>query len=176
MRPTIPLGDYRISVYLIATRALQAADGGDAIGCECAWCTNWRSVAATTLPSALQTQLNRLGINPATPSDLYAYDTHESGHLVRLLFYIVGAVQSGPPATIDDTLPDGTQVAGRRYASVADAPTWIGLTVAPPLGGVPRWAPDPTLSHLEVDFRLFVPWTANGSPPPLHGRVLHDAR
>lgn len=168
MRPTIPLADYRLAVDLDATRDLRRADAGDAVGCECVWCENWRGALSATVPAPVLTQLQRIGIDPRAPSDLYAYDTKEEGHLVRVVFYVVGAVQSGPPATIDFVLPDGSREVGRRYEAVRETTSWIGLTVAPPLGGRPQWAPVHVGPVLEVDFRLYVPWTSAIKAPPTH--------
>lgn len=168
MRPTIPLADYRLAIDLEATRELCRADAGEAVGCRCVWCENWRGALSATVPAELLTQLRRIGVDPQAPSDLYAYERQERGHLVRVQFYVVGTVLSGPPASIELPLGDGSTVMGRRYASVPDAPSWIGLTVAPPLGGRPRWAPAHDGLVLEVDFRLFVPWIAAGEPPSTH--------
>jgi hypothetical protein len=168
MRPTIPLADYRLSIDLDGTRDLGRADAGEAVGCRCAWCENWRGALSASVPDSLVTQLRRVGVDPHAPSDLYAYASEDEGHLVRVQFYVVGAIQSGPPANIDLTLGDGSQVVGRRYAAVRQTPSWIGLTVAPPLGGRPRWAPSHVGPVLEVDFRLYVPWVAVGAAPPTH--------
>jgi hypothetical protein len=167
MRPTIPIGDWRIAVDVAATRTHAATMADPPCGRQCAWCRNWTVAFAAALPAALRQELSRLGLDPARPADLYAYfePASDTPDLVptRVTYYASGAVLAGPPVWFEDPRFGAT----RAYAQPPGAPASLGLSIAP--------APDvyadvPAIGGpwLQVDFRLDVPWRLAEPRPPTH--------
>ena len=95
MRLTIPLADWRIAVDLDATRALLAATPAPVCNRECEWCRNWSVAHETALSAEIAHDLRRLGLDPAKPVDLYAYEEPEitGGPIAtRVRFRVAGRV------------------------------------------------------------------------------------
>ena len=175
MRPTIPLADWRIATDLVATRALPDAIPLPQCRRTCEWCRNWAVAHSTILPASLITELRRLGIDPAAPTDLYAFAEPTDGYRQiphRVTFHTTGEILSGPAAWTEDARLGRV----RSYAPVPAVPGRFGLSVAyeRDVGGDLAWQRMIGASLVQVDFRLEVPWLldeprpavfSDGSPP-----------
>lgn len=126
MRPTLPLSTWRIAVDLDATRSIRRQGGHPAEDCACADCTAWKRVAPRALPSGLDEQLARLGIEKDKPTDLYVYGRHEGRLDFRVMFHVVGKILSGA----SPWLQGDDQSRMHNYHVVQSEPTWIGLRIS----------------------------------------------
>src|SRR5215213_911910 len=98
MRPTIPLAAWRIATDLVAARALPDAIPLPQCGRNCEWCRNWAAAHSAVLPATLISELRRLGIDPAAPTDVYAFAEPSDGHhpiLHRVTYHTMGEILSG---------------------------------------------------------------------------------
>jgi len=156
MRPTIPIGPWKIAVDLRATHEIQRRPGTPAFGCKCTWCDNWSRAWPRAFPGDLASQLQRLGIDLAHPTDFYASDEDPHGAQCRVIFHVVGKVLSGPVVWREDAKFGRTYV----YSTLREHPSFIGLAVVP---SHETWDDEPLIegekqiSLIQVDFRLFVP-------------------
>ncbi|HEU4560983.1 MAG TPA: hypothetical protein VFS20_24235 [Longimicrobium sp.] len=158
MRPTIPLSHWRLAIDLDATRAVREAEERHTRDCPCRICRNWARVYADSVPAELQTQLRRVGADPADPTELWASE-RPNGAYYHVVFHCVGKILSGPPAMVI-----GYYGAGRDYRKVrADMPAW--MTVSYIHDTVPDWVMDQMEPLIRVDLVLDVPWVLK---TPLH--------
>jgi hypothetical protein len=166
MRPTIPLAEWRLAVAVSSTRDLQVLPGRPASDCACAWCRNWAEVYRRALPTSLQEEFHRLGIDPAHPSDLYAFAETREFVDYRVTYHCVGEILGGPAVYRED--PKLGQV--REYVSVRNLPPLLGLSVAYQ-DAVHEPAPWYFASSegklIQVDVRLGVPWLLQEPRPPV---------
>jgi len=156
MRPTIPIGPWKIAVDLRATSAIQRQPGTPAFGCKCTWCANWSGAWSRAFPPELAGQLQRLGIDIAHPTDLYATDEVSHGAQCRVIFHVVGKVLSGPVVWREEPNIGRTFV----YSTLRERPEFIGLAVVPSHETFDDrpWIEEAIKESLvQVDFRLFVP-------------------
>jgi hypothetical protein len=143
MRPTIPLGPWRLAIDLAATRAVNALDVHPARGCTCEDCQRWAQLHDTLLPSTLAEELRRIGIDPALPSDTYGTDS------IRVTYHCVGRILSGPP----EFSPESG--AGRHYESLTEKPGEVALAVAYQASiapAPPAWATAELQPLIAIDF------------------------
>jgi hypothetical protein len=150
MRPTIPLGPWRLAVDLAATRAVNALDVHPARGCTCADCEWWARHHETVLPSELAVALRRIGIDPGLPSDTYA----ASG--LRVTYYCVGRILSGPP----ELTHSNSGSTSRHYESLGLVPGEIALAVAyqeSTSPACPAWATTELQPLIAIDLWLADP-------------------
>ena len=89
-RPTIPICDWRVAVHLEATKKIQGQHGTPGFNCDCDECTRWRKDWSIILPHSLGKELERFGIDPARPTDIYG------GNFPRVSYHVVGKILSGP--------------------------------------------------------------------------------
>jgi hypothetical protein len=120
MRPTIPLGPWRLAIDVAATRAVNALDVHPAHGCTCADCGRWTELHETLLPSELADELRRIGIDPARPSDAYG-----APHM-RVTYLCVGRILSGPP----EFSRSDSERSSRHYEVLRREPDVLALAVA----------------------------------------------
>lgn len=168
MRPTIPLGPWRLAIELAATRAINARTTVLARNGHCARCLRWASVCANVLPDDIRAELRRIGIEPARPSDVYVLTEHEARTVFRARYHCVGQILSGPPAFHEQP---GTG-RGRRYAPIAGPDRGIGMAVAyqDQIGSRPTWAPPAMQPLIAIDLWLTVTGAASGdTAPPQRG-------
>lgn len=165
MRPTVPIGEWRIAVDLPATKFIQNQPGTPAFGCTCTWCENWARTWPSVLPEALVEKLQRLRIDPSHPTDLYAFQEVPGGAHCRAVFYVVGKILSGPNAWSEDPKFGRTRI----YSMLGNSPQEIGLSITP---ARETFDTQPGLGEvreaelLQVDFRLYVPLLgAQGGSP-----------
>jgi hypothetical protein len=155
MRPTIPLANWRIAVNLSATQSVQNQPGQPAYGCRCRWCANWSRGWTSAFPSDVHQQLERLCIDIAHPSELYAFEEAPGGAHCRVIYHVVGKLLSGPAVWHEDTNLGKTLV----YHPIGEAKTSIGLAVIP---CSQTWEMHPQSDQvsrselLQIDFWLFV--------------------
>lgn len=166
MRPTVPIGDWRVAVDLVATSSIQNQPGTPAFGCGCTWCENWRLAWSSVLPVDLIQQLRRLRIDLSHPTELYASHEVPGGAFCRVTFHAVGKVLSGPSIWKEDPRVGRTP----SYTMIRPPPSEIWLLVASGrevFDPVPEQAGVKKGQLLQVDFRLFVPAAkAAGVQPP----------
>ena len=162
MRPTIPVGPWRLAINLEETREISSGGFRPADSCTCIWCRNWGAAWQQTLPTALTTQLHRVCIDPARPSDLYPSTEAGSRFFLRVTFHCVGQVLSGPSLFRAD--PKLGRI--RLYEVLAQDP-YLSLSIAPEseIGGPPSWAIEDPSDLLQVDLRLEVPWVLEEPRP-----------
>jgi hypothetical protein len=156
MRPTIPLDQWRIAVDLRATQSVQNQEGLPAVGCTCKSCANWSHVWKAAFSDSIREQLERLQIDVAHPSELYAFEEASGGAHTRVIFHVVGKLLSGPNAWREDENA-GTSLV---YHSVSEARFATGLVVVPStqtFNPRPRTLKNTEEDLLQIDFRLFVP-------------------
>ena len=155
MRPTIPLGPWRLAVDLEPSRALSALDTLPARGCDCAACRLWADAGVARLPESLRAELRRLGIAPDRPSEVYVHSEDGDAVAVRVTYHCVGRVLSGPAIVRES--PGGR--AGRHYEALAQAPTELLMAVSPQaaFGGAPAWAPPAMQPLIVIDMFVRVP-------------------
>jgi hypothetical protein len=158
MRPTIPLGPWRIALNLSATRSIQNHAGQPAFGCTCRWCENWSRVWETAFPTEIHGQLERLCIDIAHPSDLYAFEEAPGGAHCRVIYHAAGKLLSGPVVWHEDPVIGKTLI----YHPIEQTASTVGLAVIP---CTQTWQVHPKSEEvsrselLQVDFRLYVSLT-----------------
>lgn len=131
MRPTIPLSDWRLAVDLDASRSIRRQTGHPAEGCACRACTTWRKLSTNVFPKSLATELERLGVEKANPTDLYIFDETNSALDFRVIYHIAGKILSGPsPWLHENELDDVRDSKMHYYHQVQSEPSWIGLRVS----------------------------------------------
>lgn len=165
MRPTIPLGPWRLAIDLTASRAVNALQELPARGCSCDTCRLWEDARVTHLPESLQHELRRIGVEPARPSDVYILSDEDAYLGIRVSYHCVGRIVSGPPEFRQS--PDsGT---GRHYELLPETSNRASLAVAyqGSLSAMPPWA-DATMQPLiALDLYVQIPqgsggrWVAN---------------
>jgi hypothetical protein len=160
MRPTIPLGPWRLAVNLAPTRALNALDALPARGCDCAACGLWVGDGVAQLPERLTSELQRVGVAPARPSEVYVHSEDAEAVHVRVTYHCVGRILSGPAIVRES--PDGH--AGRRYEPLPDAPHGVAVAVSPQtaLGAPPAWATAEMQPLVVIDMFVRVPRRSAG--------------
>lgn len=162
-RPTVPFGEWRISLDLEATRALASAPAL-ARGCECPWCRNWAAAWSLVLPPDVVRGLRRLGIDPACPADLYASDDDAASVSCAVFYYCVGVVRDGPA-------PYYRNAHGlvHVYQHLRGRPGYLSVLVAPQrmMHDFPFKPPVrfPVHNLVQVEFRLSVPWMLDEENP-----------
>ncbi|MBD9478498.1 hypothetical protein [Pseudoxanthomonas sp. PXM02] len=155
MRPTLPLSTWIIAVDLDATRSIRRQGGHPAEECLCADCMTWKRVAAKALPSGLDEQLKRLGIEKDKPTDLYVYGRHEGRLDFRVMFHVVGKILSGASPWLQGS-DEGRM---HNYHVVQSEPTWVGLRVSKAWDSfeyAPHVEKDVQSDVVCIDFRLQV--------------------
>lgn len=155
-RPTIPLADWRIAIHLAATQSVQRQARNPAEGCNCKWCGNWRQMASLVLPTDLIKQIERLGVDVAYPTDLYAFQVLDHGAYCRVIYHVVGKLLSGPSTSVEDP------ALGRvlEYQELRAGSNLVMLAVFPCREGFdarPLLADESAGALLQIDLRLFVP-------------------
>ena len=167
MRPTIPIGAWRVALNLSATQSVQNQSGQPAYGCACQWCDNWSRVWETVFPASLHSQLERLCIDIPHPSDLYAYEDAPGGAYCRVIYHAAGKILSGPTVWRDDSSHDKILV----YHPIEEAESTAWLAVIP---CSQTWQIQPKSEQaspgemLQIDIRLYValkPAMPAPSPP-----------
>lgn len=158
MRPTIPLGPWRLAVDLEATRAVNALESRPTRGCHCDVCRVWAAVHAERLPITLATELQRIGIAPSQPTEAFE-STGPTGPVgLRVSYVAVGRIQSGPAELVQfpETGP------GRVYAPLRAAPDYLALAVAYQhrLATPPDWLAGVAASLLAIDLYVQIPRSA----------------
>ena len=130
------------------------------------------------------TELRRLGINPAVPTDLYAFaepaESDPSSHIPhRVTFHTVGEILSGPGVWTEDARLGPV----RTYVPVAELAGRGGLSVGyeREVGGESAaWHRTVGGALIQIDFRLGVPWILDERRPAvfttLGHRVAPDGR
>lgn len=118
-RPTIPICDWRIAVHLEETKGVQGQHGTPAFECDCDECTRWRNRWRDVLPEALSSELSRLGVDPARPTDIYG------GDAPRVSYHVVGKIISGP-----DSFRQDKQWGRQQTYQVIREDPWLGISVA----------------------------------------------
>jgi len=154
MRPTIPLGPWRLAIDLAATRAVNALDVHPARGCTCEDCQRWAQLHATLLSPSLAEELRRIGIDPALPSDTYGTDS------IRVTYHCVGRILSGPPEFSSES-----EDAGRHYESLTEKPGEVALAVAYQASvapAPPAWASTDLQPLIVIDLWFWGPRSAEG--------------
>jgi len=169
MRPTIPLADWRIASDLAAARAVAAVTLPPPCGRECVECRNWSLAFATAIPESLASELRRLGVDPALPTDVYAFGkappTDPAFVPHRVTYYTVGEILSGPALWVDDARVGRL----RNYTPVSSAHGECTLSVAYARDDIsnPEWyrSAQGEAPLIQVDFRLDVPWLLSEPRP-----------
>jgi hypothetical protein len=157
MRPTIPLGPWRLAIDLPATRALAARETRPTRDCGCGACRVWAAVHAERLPASLATALRRIGIDPAQPAEAYEVVERDADVGLRLGYFAVGRIVSGPAELVES--PETGS--GRLYHPLREASDHLALavayqhTLAPP----PEWLAPAPESLLAIDLYVQVPRT-----------------
>jgi hypothetical protein len=152
MRPTIPLGPWRLAIDLERSRALNALETLPARGCECSACRLWADVGVDQLPDRFAEELRRVGIVPEEPSELYVVEGDTGPTGLRVTFHSVGRVLGGPAIMRESTAGD----AGRHFASLPEAPNLTLAVCSQAIIGVPPpWVPSAMQPLLVVD--MFIP-------------------
>lgn len=157
---TVPILGWRIDARPGDTRTAVAGMPSEPHTCTCVWCSNWRLAYGDILPDTLVTGLRRLGLDPATPDDLYR--THGSGATIgcRVTYWCLGTLQEGPATWREH---DGRM---RQYYPVTAAllPLMVSVADARDLHDrPPPWSEQVADAPLvQVDLRLEVPWRLDG--------------
>jgi hypothetical protein len=117
----------------------------------------WAAAHATALPEPVATELRRIGIDPAQPAELYVLWEGGASLGVRLGYFAVGRILSGPV----ELLQRAESGAGRFYAPVQTDTGSISLAVAyqETLSRPPDWIPPELEPLLAIDFFVDVPRT-----------------
>ena len=97
-RPTIPISEWKIATHLEATGSIQNQSGLPAYACSCKWCSLWKSSFKNILPSWFASELKRILVDIPNPADLYRFETNGKYSSIRIVYFIVGKIQSGPNA------------------------------------------------------------------------------
>jgi hypothetical protein len=144
MRPTIPLGPWRLAIDLAATRAVNGLSVHPAVGCTCESCERWARLHEALLSPELDDELRRIGIDPAAPSD-----THGASDM-RVTYHAVGRILSGPP----ELTRSAYERAGRHYEVLQHEPDLVALAVAYQSSVAPAplaWAPAELQPLIAID-------------------------
>jgi hypothetical protein len=167
VRPTIPIGEWRLSLDLQKTGLLQDSSGAPARGCDCAWCRNWRACHSQVLPDGFAAALKRLKLRPESPSDLYANSQDEAGCYCRITYHVVGRVTSGPHPFLRG--PEGGGIWEQNYQQLrprlGELQFWVGASSD--ITGDTSWAPEWAQPLVAVDLRGEVPWALPEPQPPV---------
>jgi hypothetical protein len=112
------------------------------------------------LPASLRGELERIGVDPARPVDVYLTGTSESDLAMRVSYCAVGRIVSGPAEFTESR----TGSAGRNYVMLRSPPAALGLAVAyqDSIGPVPDWAATSMQPLLAIDLWVDVPHTGHG--------------
>lgn len=156
-RPTIPLADWRIASDLEGSRAIQRHSAMPATGCTCAGCQRWSQIAQHVLPTDLQGQLARLGIQPEYPADLYAMGRGDGSVEYRVIYQLVGRLLSGPAAWREDAALAAKVL---TYQVLRPAPQYFAAVVLPHRevpGAVPMLGEEDVGELLQIELRIHVP-------------------
>lgn len=156
LRPTIPLSEWRIATHLEATKGIQNQPDTPAYMCQCEYCSIWAESSEDILPTELNGQLQRLGINPTKPTDLYSYDSSAEGTSIRVVYHVVGKILSGP-ASWSEHPEMGTML---QYKELRNSP-YLSLVVLPQKDSVDQSSPVlNSTGHgdlIRLDLRLDIP-------------------
>jgi len=121
-RPTINLSQWKLSVDIEETRAIQNQAGLPAYQCKCKDCESWRSYYEKNIPEDFINSLRRIGVDLDNPSDCYG-----PKNSLRVIFHFVGIIQEGPGSKIyDETLDQNIM----NYVPIRNEP-WLSLMVLP---------------------------------------------
>ena len=148
-RPTIPIGEWRIALNLSASKAVQGHPSTPTYGCECQDCKDWAEHWHEVMPTEIAAQLERLGIDPARPADVYG------GYSLRVSYHVVGQILTGPDPNLD--LPEYSTTV---YREVRSEPAFY-MIVARNAG---TFVPGPPVEKSDdgelilIDFRLSFPY------------------
>jgi hypothetical protein len=161
VRPTIPLAEWRLAIDVEATRALTAEAKFPARDCRCDDCARWAMRYRECLPSALLGELQRVGVDPAHPSDVSMLNDSAKWTL-RLTFHAVGRILSGPAAWA----PTSDRAAGRNYVQYSASRDPLGLAVGylESFQTLPTWATAKGQPLIAIDLWLVLPgeWESVG--------------
>ena len=154
-RPSLKVADWLIATHLKSTRALQDVSSYPAHNCGCNWCVSWKRSCTQILPENLLQELERVGIEPSRPVDLYRSSGDENSDQLRVVFCLVGVICSGPEAWIQHE----KYGALRNYRTIQEEPfvslvvhRHEDLTYEPPI----EYCSDDG-RYLLLDFRLNIP-------------------
>ena len=104
-RPEINFSEWKFSVNLTESRAIQRQEGMPAYGCTCSACTAWKQYYRSNLPEDILLSFERIGIDLDHPSECYGHETESGVHTLRVIFHFVGVMRSGPaPQVYDSTI------------------------------------------------------------------------
>jgi hypothetical protein len=121
-RPTINFSQWKFSVDLEETRYIQNQEGLPASGCNCEGCSSWGKYYKYSLPKDLLNSFKRIGVDLDHPSDCYGASDN-----LRVIFHVVGEIQSGPDSKIfDKNLNENTM----NYVPLRLEP-WLSAMVLP---------------------------------------------
>ena len=121
-RPTINFSEWKLSVDLKETKEVQNQHGLPAFGCDCIDCSSWRRNYKSNLPDGLLNSFNRMGIDLDNPSDCYGGNDN-----LRVIFHLVGKIQSGPDSTIFNKKLNEYVM---NYVPIRQQP-WLSVMVLP---------------------------------------------
>ena len=99
-RPTIAFAKWRLAVHLAETQKVQGHAAMPAFQCQCELCQSWQVAHLHVIPTETLNELRRLGVQVATPNELYALSSGQRE--ARAIYHVVGKVLSGPTATVFD--------------------------------------------------------------------------
>lgn len=153
-RPTIPIAEWKLATHLEATREIQNQKGVPAYGCDCEWCFSWKHCLKLVLPEELQEQLARVGVELDHPTDLYKFESDESGYSIRVVYHAVGKILEGPSQWKSTEIGEMLM-----YSTIREQP-YLALVVFPQ-----RLSKDqaPVLNNksagelIRIDLRLVIP-------------------
>ena len=171
MRPTIPLAEWRLAVDVGATRALTAEADFPTRDCRCDDCGRWAALYREAFPAELLEELQRVGVDPAHPSDVYTLHDDGVDRTLRLTFHVIGRILSGPA----DWAPSGEQSAGRNYVPYSASRHQLGLAVwYESLQSLPTWASEVSQPLIAIDLWLNLPGeAASGGPSARRAQRRH---
>jgi hypothetical protein len=174
MRPTIPLGPWRLAIDLEQSRALNALETAPTRSCACDDCAYWTAYGAATLPPALAEELRRLGVSVTQPSELYricgkpvadlpvtdrrAASVRAETDTMRITYHAVGRIISGPAVFIEDK----RGASECRYVEIHAPGARLSMAVSP-LSAIacgpadPDWIPAGFAPVLAIDLAVRVP-------------------
>lgn len=150
-RPTIPIAIWKLATDLQATRAIQNQQGTPAYNCNCQWCIHWRNRYESVLPTQLQQQLLRIGINLNHPTDLYKMNNDKNSTSIRVVFHAVGKILEGANPWCQN---DSNQTL--MYVPIQKQP-YVSLVVLPQNqyhGAAPILKDQPSSQLIRIDLRL----------------------
>ena len=156
LRPTIPVSEWRIATHLDATKGIQNQVGTPAYNCECKWCRIWSECNSEILPAELKSQLQRFGIEPTNPTDLYSFNTSPDSASIRIVYHVVGKVLSGPSSWSEH--PEIGALL--QYKELRKSP-YLSMVVFPQKDSVDQSSPEYQNTGngelIRLDFRLNIP-------------------